>query len=249
MAYAALHKKSVLDVFYVIQSELTKIRRCSMSKKQEKAQSTQKKVFGYLRVSTMSQDLEKNKADILTYANDHKLGNVDFIEEVVSGKVSWKRRRIKEVIDWLDKDDWIIVAELSRLGRSMLEIMEIISEAKQKGINIHAIKNSWTLNGSIESKILLMVFAMASEIERDLISSRTKEALRVRKEAGVRLGRPKGPGKSKLDPNKDEIIALLRTGVPKKLVAKKYGTAIVNLYNWIIKNNLDVKVREAGVAI
>ena len=208
-----------------------------MRKKQEKEQPTQRKVVGYLRVSTMSQDLDKNKADILTYANDHKIGNVDFVEEVVSGKVSWKRRRIKEVIDWLKNDDWIIVAELSRLGRSMLEIMEIISEAKQKGINIHAIKNNWTLNGTIESKILLMVFSMASEIERDLISSRTKEALRVRKESGVKLGRPKGVGKSKIDPHKDEIIALLRDGVPKTLVAKRYGTSNVNLYNWILKIN------------
>ena len=220
-----------------------------MRKKQEKEQPTQKKVIGYLRVSTMSQDLEKNKADILTYANDHKLGNVDFIEEVVSGKVSWKRRRVMEVINRLGKDDWIIVAELSRLGRSMLEIMEIIGEAKKKEINIHAIKNGWTLNGTIESKILLMVFAMASEIERDLISSRTKEALRVRKESGVKLGRPKGPGKSKIDPHKDEIIALLRDGVPKTLVAKRYGTSNVNLYNWILKNKLDVKVRETGAAI
>src|SRR5512137_229717 len=192
-----------------------------MNNMQEKEQPIQKKVFGYLRVSTMSQDLEKNKADILTYANDHKLGNVDFVEEVVSGKVSWKRRRIKEVIDWLDKDDWIIVAELSRLGRSMLEIMEIISEAKQKGINIHAIKNNWTLNGSIESKILLLVFSMASEIERDLISARTTEALRVKKASGMKLGRPKGPGKSKLDEHREEIIALLRDGVPKKRVAVK----------------------------
>ena len=220
-----------------------------MRKKQVKEQPTQRKVVGYLRVSTMSQDLDKNKADILTYANDHKLGNVDFVEEVVSGKVNWKRRRIKEVIDWLSKDDWIIVSELSRLGRSMLEIMEIISEAKKKEINIYAIKNGWTLNGTIESKILLMVFSMASEIERDLISSRTKEALRVRKESGVKLGRPKGVGKSKLDPNKDEIMALLRTGVPKTVVAKKYGTAVVNLYNWILKNGLDVKVKETGAAI
>src|SRR5664280_2698448 len=149
-----------------------------MKKKQVKKQPTQGKVIGYLRVSTMSQDLEKNKADILMYANNNMLGNVKFVEEIVSGKVNWKRRRIKEVIEQLGKDDWIIVAELSRLGRSMLEIMEIISEAKQKEINIHAIKNNWTLNGTNESKIMLMVYAMASEIERDLISSRTKEALR-----------------------------------------------------------------------
>jgi DNA invertase Pin-like site-specific DNA recombinase len=214
-----------------------------MNKRQGKEQPIQKKVIGYLRVSTVSQDLEKNKADILTYANDHRLGNVDFVEEVVSGKVSWKIRKIREVIDTLDKDDWLIVAELSRLGRSMLEIMEIISEAKRKGINIHAIKNCWTLNGSIESKILLMVFSMASEIERDLISARTKEALRVRKASGKKLGRPRGPGKSKIDPHKDEIVALLRDGVPKKLVAKRYGTSNVNLYNWILKNGLDVTVR------
>jgi DNA invertase Pin-like site-specific DNA recombinase len=214
-----------------------------MSKKLLRRQQFQKKIIGYLRVSTANQDLEKNKADILKYANEQKLGNVEFVEEVVSGKVSWKKRKIKDVIDTLDKEDWLIVAELSRLGRSMLEIMEIISEAKQKEINIYAIKNNWTLNGSIESKILLMVFSMASEIERDLISSRTKEALRVRKASGMKLGRPKGKGKSKLDQYKDEIVALLRDGVPKKRVAKKYSTSIVNLYNWISKNELDVTAR------
>jgi len=204
---------------------------------------TAHKVICYLRVSTMNQDLEKNKADILAYANDHDLGKVHFVQEIVSGKVSWERRRIKEVIDQLDKDDWLIVAELSRLGRSMLEIMEIIAEAKRKEINIHAIKNNWTLNGTIESKIMLMVFSMAAEIERDLISSRTTEALRVKKESGVKLGRPKGPGKSKLDEHQEEIIALLRNGVPKKRVASKYGSSAVNLYNWIDKNGLDVAAR------
>ena len=139
-----------------------------------KKKPRQKKVIGYLRVSTGNQDLEKNKADILKYANSQKLGNVDFVEEVVSGKVSWKKRKIKEVIDSLDKDDWLIVAELSRLGRSMLEVIEIISELKRKEVNIHAIKNNWTLNGSIESKILLMAFSMASEIERDLIERKNK---------------------------------------------------------------------------
>ena len=214
-----------------------------MSKKKVNREKTQRKVIGYLRVSTISQDLEKNKADILKYANDNKLGNVDFVEEVVSGKVSWKVRKIKEVIDSLGKDDWLIVAELSRLGRSMLEIMEIIGEAKRKEINIHAIKNNWTLNGTIESKILLMVFSMASEIERDLISARTTEALRVRKALGVKLGRPKGPGKSKLDQHLEEIVALLRNGVPKTKVAKKYGTSTVNLYNWLAKNEMDVSAR------
>jgi DNA invertase Pin-like site-specific DNA recombinase len=214
-------------------------------KKQKREEKTQRQqIIGYLRVSTADQDLKKNRADILQYANEHKLGNVDFVEETVSGKVSWRTRKIKDVIDTLDEGDWLITPELSRLGRSMLEIMEIISEAKQKGINIFAIKNNWNLNGSIESKILLMVFAMASEIEKDLISSRTKEALKARKKAGVILGRPKGVGKSKLDVYKDEIIALLKTGVPKTRVAKKYNSSLVNLYNWIGKNKLDVAVKE-----
>jgi DNA invertase Pin-like site-specific DNA recombinase len=215
-----------------------------MKKQVLKKKPRRKKVIGYLRVSTGSQDLEKNKVDILRYANSQKLGNVDFVEEIVSGKVSWKQRKIKEVIDSLDRDDWLIVAELSRLGRSMLEVVEIISELKRNEVNIHAIKNNWTLNGSIESKILLMAFSMASEIERDLLSARTKEALRVRKASGIKLGRPKGPGKSKLDEHKDEIVALLRDGVPKKRVAKKYSTSIVNLYNWIAKHQLDVTVRD-----
>jgi len=126
-----------------------------------------RKVIGYLRVSTINQDLEKNKADILAYCNDHDLGKVHFVQEIVSGKVSWKRIRIKEVIDQLGKDDWLIVPELSRLGRSMLEIMEIIAEAKRKEINIYAIKNNWTLNGTMEISNKKGTSFMIQFIERD----------------------------------------------------------------------------------
>ena len=92
-----------------------------------------------------------------------------------------------------------------------------------------------------------MVFSIASEIERDLISKRTKEALRARKVAGIKLGRPKGAGKSKLDAFKDEIIALLRNGSTKAFVADRYRTSQVNLYNWIKKNNIDVNLQKACV--
>jgi DNA invertase Pin-like site-specific DNA recombinase len=123
----------------------------------------------------------------------------------------------------------------------MLEIMEILSVAKEKGIEVFAVKNNWSLNGSIESKVVAMVFSMAAEIERDLISQRTKEALKARKAMGIKLGRPVGPGRSKLDKHKDEIIALLRNGSTKSFVAQKYRTTPPNLYNWIKKNNLDVR--------
>ena len=199
------------------------------------------KTIAYLRVSTIDQDTGKNKNEILRLANDKDFGKVVFIEEKASGKKSWKERKIKKIIDDLSDGDRLIVPELSRLGRSMLEIMEMLSIARQKGIYIYAVKGGWDLNGSIQSKVMAMAFSIASEIERDLISKRTKEALRARKAAGVKLGRPKGPGKSKLDKYRDEIVALLKNGSTKAFVARKYGTTKPNLYNWLKKNKIDAK--------
>ena len=196
------------------------------------------KTIGYLRVSTVDQDIEKNKADILKLANDKDLGKVTFTEEKASGKISWRKRKVADVLDKLGDGDNIIVSELSRLGRSMLECMEILSIASQKRINVYAVKGNWQLNHSIQSKIIAMAFSMAAEIERDLISQRTKEALRARKAAGKPLGRPRGPGKSKLDKYQPEIEALLANGSTQKFIAKRYGTTEANLCNWLKKHGL-----------
>jgi DNA invertase Pin-like site-specific DNA recombinase len=158
------------------------------------------KTTAYLRVSTIDQDIDKNKAAILALANSKVLGHVQFVEEKMSGKISWRKRKIADILVSSQKGDNIIVSELSRLGRSMLECMEILSIATQKGINIYAVKGDWQLTNSIQSKIVAIAFSMASEIERDLISKRTREALQVKKQNGMMLGRPKGIGKSKLDP-------------------------------------------------
>jgi len=190
--------------------------------------------IAYLRVSTTDQDVEKNKADILHVANDKNLGQVQFIEETVSGRVSWKKRKIADIIDKLQKGDNLIVSELSRIGRSMLEIMQVLSIAMEKGIHIYAIKGNWKLDDSLQSKIM----AMAAEIERDLISKRTKEALKAKKAAGVKLGRPKGTGKSKLDKHRIEIEALLNNGSTQKFIANKYGTTEANFSLWMKKHNL-----------
>ena len=196
------------------------------------------KTIGYLRVSTLDQDIDKNKAEILKLANDKDLGKVYFKEEKISGKVSWKKRKIATVLESLKEGDNIIVSELSRLGRSMLECMEILSIATENKINIYAIKGSWQLDNSIQSKIIAMAFAMAAEIEHDLISQRTKEALRVRKAAGMKLGRPPGKGKSKLDQYQHEIEALLANGSTQKFIAKRYKTTEANLHNWMKNNKL-----------
>lgn len=141
-------------------------------------------------------------------------------------------------MDELTSGDNIVVSELSRLGRSMLECMEILSIAFEKGINIYAVKGNWQLDQSIQSKIIAMAFSMASEIERDLISQRTTEALRAKKAQGVKLGRPKGPGKSKLDQYRPEIEALLANGSTQKFIAKRYNTTEANLHNWMKKNSI-----------
>lgn len=199
--------------------------------------------IAYLRVSTTDQDLEKNKFEILQLANAKGLGQVQWVEETVSGRISWRKRRIAAVLDKLQVGDDLIVSELSRLGRSMLECMEILSIAAQQGIHIHAIKGNWQLDDSIQSKIVAMAFSMAAEIERDLISQRTKEALAARKKAGVKLGRPRGVGKSKLDPYRPEIEALLANGSTQKFIARRYGTTEANLSRWLKKHRLRRLVR------
>ncbi len=120
----------------------------------------------------------------------------------------------------------------------MLECMEILSVASQKGIHIYAVKGNWRLDNSIQSKIIAMAFSMAAEIERDLISQRTKEALAARKKAGMKLGRPRGTGKSKLDLYRPEIEALLANGSTQKFIAKRYGTTEANFSRWLTKHHL-----------
>ena len=161
------------------------------------------KTVSYLRVSTIQQDTEKNKKDVRAYANEKNFGKVEFIEEKISGKVPWKERKIKQVIDGLQAGDRLILPELSRLGRSTLEVMEILSIAKEKEISIYDVKNGWELNGSLQSEVMAFCFSIAARIERDLLIQRTSEGRAAAMKRGVKFGRPKGPGKSKLDPYKE----------------------------------------------
>ena len=197
-----------------------------------------RKTIAYLRVSTADQDLEKNKADILFFANHHDLGQVNFVEEVASGRKPWRERHIANILEQLQAGDVMIVAELSRLGRSMLECMEILALATQKHIRVYSVKGDWQLDDSIQSKIIALVFSMAAEIERDLISKRTIEALRFKKAQGMTLGRPKGIGKSKLDIFRPEIESLLANGATQKFIAKRYHTTEANLHHWLKKHGL-----------
>ena len=190
--------------------------------------------FAYLRVSTFEQNTDKNKLDILKFANDKKLGNVEFVEEQISGKSNFKDRKLGKLLNIMKKGDILIVPELSRLARSVSQILEVIDITKQKEIKLYAIKENFSNDEqSITATVTSTIFALVAQIERDLISLRTKEALQAKKATGTKLGRPKGRGKSKLDKDREEILKLIRLKVPKTIIAKQYSTTVANLSRYL----------------
>ena len=196
------------------------------------------RTIAYLRVSTAEQSVEKNKPDILNLANEKDLGKVEFVDEKVSGKVPWRERKIATIIDELQKGDNIIVSELSRLGRSMLDVMEVLSAVKKKGINVYAVKGNWQLDG-LQSELLAAVYSMAAQIERELISARVKEGMAKRKASGKHMGRPFGIHKSKLDEYRPEIEALIKNGSRMAFIAKRYNSTPGNLHHWLKVNKIN----------
>jgi len=200
------------------------------------------KTVGYIRVSTPNQDTKKNRHAILEFANSKEFGRVKFIEEKVSGKINWKKRKTKDLIDSLIKGDRLIVPELSRLGRSTFEIMEMLQVLKEKEVDVFDVKNGWELNGSLQSEVLAFAFSIAARIERDLLISRTAEGRKLAKARGVRFGRPPGPGKSKLDPHKKDIISLLSNGATKKFVGKRFGASPATVINWLRQNKIKIRL-------
>jgi DNA invertase Pin-like site-specific DNA recombinase len=191
------------------------------------------RTYAYIRVSTDKQETENQRFEILKYANDRKLGNVEFIEETVSGRKSWKNRKIGALISELCKGDILIVTELSRLGRSMLEIMELLSILLRNGIELHVVKSNQILKDDLQSKVFAMAFSIAAEIERELISQRTREALQRRKAEGKPLGRPKGSYSSKLDRYREQIEKLLSKGVSISSIAKIIGAPYSTVYSYV----------------
>ena len=184
-------------------------------------------------MSRQEQDLDKNRSDTHASANREDLGRVEFVEEKASGRFGWRKRRIADILEEPREGDVPVVSELARLGRSMLECMEVPSIASDAGIRVYVIKGYLRLDAAIQSRIIAMAFSMAAEIGRALLSAKTKEALRARKASGESLGPPKGSGKSKLDPFRPEIETLLANGSPQRFIAKRYKTTPGNLANWM----------------
>jgi DNA invertase Pin-like site-specific DNA recombinase len=197
------------------------------------------KTIAYLRVSTDQQELKNQKFAILQFCQREGIQIDDWLEVTVSSRKSIKKRKLDQLLESVSPGDRIIVSELSRLGRSVGQIAMLVAELIDAGIGLVCIKEGIrTGNGKkldITSKVQITMFSLFAEIERDLISERTKEALAARKAQGVKLGRPKGKGKSKLDQHREEIQALLANGSTKAWVAGYFKTSQSNLYNWLKK--------------
>ncbi len=182
-------------------------------------------IYAYIRVSTEMQTYENQKFEIQKYCDAHHIKVDKWCSESISGTIAAEKRALGRIINRMKKGDMLICTEISRLGRNMLMIMSILNICSNKGIAIHSIKDNFDLSDNINSKIIAFAFALAAEIERNLISQRTKEALVVRKIAGVRLGRPPGSSKKMLTVCKDidKIDKLISDNIPLKKIAGQYG--------------------------
>jgi len=180
--------------------------------------------YGYIRVSTDKQTVENQKFEITNFCKREKLQVDGWIEETISGTRNYDKRKLGELLKIIKKEDLIICAELSRLGRNLFMIMEILNICMKKECRVWTIKDNYRLGDDIQSKVLAFAFGLSAEIERNLISQRTKEALKLKRAEGVVLGRPKGrktnPQKHKLYAMKEIIDELLIIGVSQRCIAK-----------------------------
>ena len=195
--------------------------------------------FAYLRVSTDSQDVKNQKFGVLDYSHTQNLTPLKFIEDTASGTTPWRERSIGRLLETGKTGDIIIVSEVSRLGRSILQVLEILEVAAGKGISVHIAKNRMVMDGSMQSTITATILGLVAQIEREFISSRTKEALQKRKAEGMVLGRPKGESNSlKLDAFRDQISGYIKKGINKRAIAKLIECSPSTLYLWLKRRHI-----------
>lgn len=197
-------------------------------------------IYGYIRVSTDKQTVENQRFEINRFIKKSGLRVDSWIEETISGTVEPDKRNLGKLIHKTKKGDIIICSELSRLGRNMFMIMSILNILMENGVIIYTVKERYKLGEDITSKVLAFAFSISAEIERSLISQRTKEALRRKKAEGVKLGRPKGKlnSKYKLSGCEEKIREMLNAGYPKNLISKQLNVSPSTLYLYLKKQHI-----------
>ena len=182
-------------------------------------------IYGYIRVSTDKQTVENQRYEINQFCDRQEMVIEKWIEETISGAKKVEDRKLGKLLKRMKKGDILICSELSRLGRNLLMIMGILNECMNKDIQVWTIKDNYRLGSDINSKVLAFAFGLSAEIERNLISRRTKEALARKRAEGVVLGRPKGKksSKTKLTGQEQKIKELLDKKVSYSAIGRILG--------------------------
>lgn len=192
-------------------------------------------IYGYIRVSTNKQSYDAMERDIQEYAKTNNMKIDEWIEETISSRKSLKNRRLGELLEKLQEGDIIIATEISRLGRSLLEVMGILQTCLNKNCQVITIKENYHLGNDIQSQVLAFAFGLSAQIERNLISQRTKSSLDNLKANGKRLGRPYGAEakRLKLSKNAKRIRELLDKGISKNQIARIMGVQKMTLRRFL----------------
>lgn len=201
-------------------------------------------VIAYLRVSTTRQHIENQRDEITRYTQKRELHIDRWISDTVSGKTESKKRNLGKILNRLKKGDVLIVTELSRLSRSLHEIMQIMKYCVENEVEVHSTKDGYIFDDSINSKVLSFAFGLAAEIEHKLISQRTREAMALRKAEGKHMGRKKGSGEKIriLVENRERILQELQTDKSLNQICRDLGTSYDTFYRF--RDN-DIDIAEA----
>src|SRR3954462_6797388 len=203
------------------------------------------KTVAYLRISTGSQELANQKLAVLDYARQERFAIDRFVEAQVSSRKGRDQRRVEELLGGLTAGDRLVVSELSRLGRSLGQVIQLVDELVKRKVRFIAIKEAIRFEGKqdMQTKVMIALFGLFAEVERDLISERTKEGLAAARAKGRLLGRPKGSlGTSKLNGKEGEIRMLLEKEVSKRSIAKIMDVSTTNLRHFIRTRKLAPEV-------
>jgi DNA invertase Pin-like site-specific DNA recombinase len=197
-------------------------------------------IYAYIRVSSDKQTTENQRFEILKFADEKKLSINHWVEETVSSTKKLKDRKLFSLIEKLSSKDSLIITELSRLGRSLMEIMSLLHQLMEKGVKVFTTKERYELGNNISSKVLAFAFSLSAEIERNMISQRTKEALDRKRSEGKLLGRPKGTlsKKTKLTGKENTIKELLSKRISVSSIARILGVNRLTLSSYIKSRNL-----------
>jgi len=204
-------------------------------------------IYGYIRVSTDKQTVENQRFEINNFCQRQELSINEWIEETISGTKAVEKRQLGKLLKKLRKDDVLICSELSRLGRSLFMIMDVLSECMKREIQLWTIKDNYRLGSDISSKVLAFAFGLSAEIERNLISQRTKEALARAKAEGIIIGRQKGVRNKtlnqKCEAKNGYILKQMSQGITIPQIAKHLRIARGTLYRYLAYTNIRIPTK------